>query len=194
MITMPGYSNFVCLILLSLFAIKLAAQTKQSAINKKSGYYFVETGTGLQMSGIKNEDFIPSNYSPLLKIVAGKWISPEWGFQLGYKGPYFNTISDSLKHYYTYIYGEILCDSKALLNEKKSNRFWSVLIHAGPGYFYNEYYDKPNVCGNLGIQNNFRLTQKLQANFDISSIVGWDIYQGDKDILPGISGGFVFTF
>ena len=47
---------------------------------------------------IKKEDFVGSNYSPLLNIAVGKWFAPSIALQLGYKGWYFNTISDEEKH------------------------------------------------------------------------------------------------
>ena len=54
-------------------------------------------------------------------------------------------------------------------------------MHAGAGYFYNHAYGKPNICENIGFQNNYQLTNQFQATIDISSIIGWDIYQGDED-------------
>lgn len=31
-------------------------------------------------------------------------------------------------------------------------------------------------------------------NFDIAAIIGWDIYQVDEDILPGITIGLTYNF
>ena len=146
------------------------------------------------MSGIKDEDFIPSNYSPLLNLTVGKWPGKWWGLQLGYKGLWFNTISDDIRHYYTYLYSELILDANSLLTKRDKPRFWSLILHAGPGYFYNNYYQKSNICGNLGLQNQFRLNQQLSISIDIAAIVGWDIYQGDEDILPGVSAGLIYNF
>lgn len=146
------------------------------------------------MSGIKDEDFIPSNYSPLLNLTAGKWLGKWWGLQLGYKGLWFNTISDDIRHHYTYLYTELMVDANTLITKSNKPRFWSLVLHAGPGYFYNNHYKKSNICGNLGMQNQFRINHQLSISIDIAAIVGWDIYQGDEDILPGVSGGLVYKF
>lgn len=35
-------------------------------------------------------------------------LPPEIALQIGYKGYYFNAISDNDKHYYNFLYGEVL--------------------------------------------------------------------------------------
>lgn len=145
------------------------------------------------MSGIKDEDFIPSNYSPLLNLTAGKWLGKWWGLQLGYKGLWFNTISDDIRHHYTFLYTELMVDANTLITKSNKSRLWALILHAGPGYFYNNHYMKSNICGNLGVQNQFRLNHQLSLNIDIAAIVGWDIYQGDEDILPGVSLGLSYS-
>jgi hypothetical protein len=46
----------------------------------------------------------------------------------------------------------------------------------------------------MGISNNLRISGSFQASLDVSAIVGWDIYQGNDDILPGISLGIAYLF
>ena len=154
--------------------------------------WFISADIGVQMSGIKSEDFINSNYSPLINIHAGKWLTPSFALQMGYKGWYFNTISDSIKHFYTFIYGEVIINPITLISKNKKPRTWSLFLHIGSGYFYNNEYNQPNICANFGITNNIRIIKNLLINIDISSIVGWDIYQGDADILPGLTVGITY--
>lgn len=146
------------------------------------------------MSGIKSEDFVSSNYSPLFNITVGKWFLPFVAVQIGYKGFYFNYIEDDIKHYYNYFYSEALLNINHAINPNSASKKWNLLFHTGAGYFYNHTYGKPNICANLGIQNSYLITDRLQATIDISSIIGWDIYQGDEDILPGISFGIIYRF
>lgn len=146
------------------------------------------------MSGIKDEDFISSNYSTLFNITAGKWFTPYLALQIGYKGFYFYTIADEIKHHYNYFYGEAVIDFNELVNPSRTNKNWNILLHGGPGYFYNHVYRKASFHFNLGLQNTFQLTDHLHASLDIASIVGWDIYQGDEDILPGITVGITYNF
>ena len=169
-----------------------SVQTLQSAINHDRK--FIELGLGVQMSGIKDEDFIESNYSPLLKLTAGKYIWRGIGFQAGYKGLWFNTISADVRHYYTFIYTELLLNSNAFLPERGKQRILALEFHGGPGFFYNHHYARPNVCGNLGGQLIFRVSPNLSLLVDVDAVVGWDIYQGNLDILPGVGCGFTYRF
>ncbi|MBW7856252.1 hypothetical protein FBQ84_08995 [Ignavibacteria bacterium CHB1] len=156
--------------------------------------YFISLSFGTQMSGIKDEDFVSSNYSPLVNVTAGKWYFDNLGFQVGLKGFYFYTIADDEKHHYNYVYGEAILNVNNTLNPERKNRDWDLNIHAGPGFFYNHFYDKPNFCANLGMQNNYKVADKFKASFDIAAIIGWDIYQGNTDILPGMSLGLIYQF
>lgn len=149
---------------------------------------------GAQMSGIKSEDFVSSNYSPLLNISVGKWFAPSLTLKVGYRGWYFNYINDNTKHHYGYYYGEALFNIKELINTYSKPPKWNYYLHAGAGYFYNYDYDRPNICAHLGLSNKYHLTGNLQASLNLSAIFGWDIYQGDEDILPGASLGVSYLF
>jgi hypothetical protein len=145
------------------------------------------------MSGIKSEDFVKSNYSPLLNISIGKWFASELALQFGYRGTYFYTISDNGKHYYNYFFGEAIFDISNILFKKEVSNIYKPLVHIGSGYLYNYDYGQPNVCASIGISNNFLLSKNLTLKFDVSAVMGWDIYQGDEDILPGLSIGITYS-
>ena len=160
--------------------------------NKK---WFISSGYGMQISGIKSEDFINSNVTPALLLNTGVWFSHEIALQIGYKGFYFHTISDKNKHYYNFIYGDVLLNLNRIFNFANSiEGRWSIVIHPGAGYFYNNNYNRPNVCGNIGITNSVKITEKIDLFIDISAILGWDIYQGDEDILPSCVLGLSYSF
>lgn len=169
------------------------ADGKLVQANTGNGYY-IGMSAGVQMSGIKDEDFIARNYSPMLTIYAGNWFTPLLALQLGYKGNYFNTISHGRKHFYKYFSGEAVFNLNQLLRPQSEAQKLNVLLHAGSGYFYNHDYDRPNICAHLGLSTSYRITHKLNAIFNTSFIVGWDIYQGDEDILPGTSLGLNYKF
>ncbi len=188
----------ICIIsflFLYFFPVNITAQSEENATQSHVwGDWQVTFRFGTQMSGIKDEDFIASNYAPLLNVTAGKWFSPSVALQIGYKGWYFNTISDDIKHNYGYYYGEAVLNVNSLFRHYNESGKWSLYLHAGSGYFYNHEYDRPNVCGDFGISNNYRISRMFLTSLDISAIVGWDIYQGDEDILPGISLGIAYLF
>lgn len=167
----------------------------QNLDSDKNYKWFASIDFGVQMSGIKSEDFINSNYSPLLRISGGKWLNKSIAIQAGYQGRYFNAIADTDKHFYDFYFSEVVFNAKNILLKKpKNGRFYDLLFHIGFGYFQNHYYDNSTVHGILGASNNFSLSERLKIKFDIGAIVGWDIYQGDDDILPNISLGLVYNF
>ncbi len=186
----------VLLILFSALALApepIIAQPTDSTTSKSSRLpWFITGAGGIQMSGIKNEDFISSNIAPLVDISTGKWFTPYLALQIGYRGYYFNTIADSNRHHYGFYYGEVVIDLNRLIKPTPTPGMWSLHLHAGSGYFYNYHYRQPNICASFGLVNNLRLTKHLQVFLDLSAIFGWDIYQGDEDILPGVSVGLTY--
>lgn len=133
------------LIIFVIFLNKSHAQDSSPTAEPKLTYY-ISLNVGTQMSGIKDEDFISSNYSPLFNITAGKWFTPYLALQIGYKGFYFYTIADEVKHHYNYFYGEAVINFNELVHPSRKSKFWNVLLHTGPGFFYNHNYRKPNIC------------------------------------------------
>jgi hypothetical protein len=194
-----GETKFVIPIALLLFIVcsffgSFAQDMAEIQKDKSWGPWQVSLGIGSQMSGIKDEDFVTSNIAPLLNVSVGKWFSQALAMEVGYKGWYFNTISDDDRHRYGFYYGGVILNVKSLFRNYKESCKWLIFLQARSGYFYNYYYSRPNICADLGFSNNARLTDKLMVSLDISAIVGWDIYQGDSDILPGITVGIHYLF
>jgi len=185
---------FLIYIFISLLFIQKSFAQNLSTINKTEKTYFISLNFGTQMSGIKHEDFISRNYSPLYNITIGKWFTKQFAMQIGYRGLFFYTIADDIKHHYNYLYTEVVMNLSNFVNLSRVDKNWKVLLHGGPGYFYNYLYGKPNLCLNVGIQNYYQIQEQFAININITAIIGWDIYQGNKDILPGVTLGLVWTF
>ncbi len=181
----------IILLLLSITAFSQEEMNSHGPNYQKK--WFVTTAYGVQMSGIKDEDFISKNIAPAISAGIGVWFTPEIALQLSYKGPYFNTIADDDKHPYHFFYGEVLLNIHQIINSTYRGK-WHLIAHPGAGYFYNKYYKRPNVCGNIGIMNDFQITSHFTAFVDISFVVGWDIYQGNDDILPTAVLGLTYLF
>jgi hypothetical protein len=176
---------------LSFFTITKSNDHDTLNLIESEQSWFISVNYGYQMSGLKSEDFVSSNYTPLFYVTVGKWLSPYFALQAGYKGFYFNYIKDDINHHYNFFYGEAVLNLSKAVFAERINKRWNLLLHTGVGHFY---YNKPNICANVGLQNIFQITNQIQATFDITSIIGWDIYQGDTDILPGITLGVVYLF
>jgi hypothetical protein len=187
-----AYKKFIIILLLSASVVYAWHDTE--SLLKKEYKYYISLNAGCQMSGIKREDFILSNYSPLINLTLGKWFASCLALEIGYKGYYFYYIGDNIKHHYQYYYGGAVLNIVDLLINKNNLNKWNISLHAGSGYFYNHVYNRPNICVNMGLQNNFILSNKLLVNIKVSAIMGWDIYQQNEDILPGISLGLSYLF
>lgn len=178
-----------------LLGILLLATLTYSQDNYKENTYLLSIDLGFQMSGIKSEDFVSSNYSPLYKLSTGKLLNKHIGIQIGYQGRYFNTIENSDKRFYNFYFAEGILNVKNILKMSYAkNRVYELIFHGGFGYFQNKYYNNSTIHGVLGASNNFLLADKIKLKIDIGAIIGWDIYQGNEDILPNSSIGLVYEF
>ena len=182
------------IILLWILNFKIAAQSYNGNAHTKK-QWFVSSAVGVQISGIKEEDFIRTNVAPAITVTSGFWLAPSIGFGIIYKGPYFYYIGDDDRHSYLFICSEVLFNVNEIVNGKKEikNR-WSFIVHSGPGYFYNDYLNQSQLNLNGGIINKVKLTNRLDVFMDVSFIVGWDIYQGNEDILPSAVLGVSYLF
>ncbi len=190
-------SNFFSTVLALMLIFGIVKNVKaQSSTGDTQGHtksnWFISSSMGIQMSGIKSEDFIKSNYSPLINVSIGKWFSRELAIQFGYRGKYFNAISDDVKHYYNYFYGDVIFNINDIIFSQKHS-IYKLFVHTGSGYFYNYEYGRPNICANFTLSNNLNLNDDLFLKLEISAVMGWDIYQGDEDILPSLSMGISYS-
>ncbi len=153
--------------------------------------YFFNISTGAQISGIKDEDFVFSNVSPLIDISLSKWFSDQIGFGAGYRGPYFKLITDDIIYRYDYFYADTFFNLSNIFFNNLNN---SIIFSFGPGFFYQHVYERPNVCVKFSLSYNKKINSNLSLQSGLSSIIGWDIYQGNDDILPAIHFGIVYQF
>ncbi len=178
-----------------LLSILLVSTLTYSQDNYKKNSWLVSIDFGVQMSGIKSEDFVSSNYSPVYRISSGKWLNKYIGVQIGYQGRYFNTIENSDKRFYNFYFVEGILDVKNILKiSNRKNKAHELIFHGGFGYFQNQYYENSSIYYVLGVSNNFLLTNKINLKIDVGAIIGWDIYQGNQDILPNSSIGLIYEF
>lgn len=183
--------SLILLIQGATFQLKAQDPEIQASVHERANVY-ISLSAGAQMSGIKSEDFVSNNIAPLMAVSIGKWFTPVLTLQLGYRGNYYYTITDDKKHHYNYFFGETVFNLNKLVSPKKQLNRFNILFHVGSGYFYNHYYDSPNICAHFGLSGDYKLTDRLNTFINISAIMGWDIYQGDEDILPGILFGLSY--
>ena len=190
---MKSYHYKVVLIVLYWLQgyVVIAQSHERNSLPRSGKQWYVSSAVGVQISGIKREDLIVTNLAPAITVSSVFWLNPSIGMGMTYKGPYFNYIGDDDRHSYSFIAAEgSLNVNEIVYKEKEMKNGWSCILHAGAGFFNNYYYGQSNVNMNGGIINAMKLTNRIDFFIDVSFIVGWDIYQGDEDILPSAVLGF----
>ena len=169
-----------------------ASEIKSQNVYISDTLYF-NISTGIQMSGIKKEDFVMHNYAPYVSAGIGRKFSSEIAVEFGYDGFYFNTIANDDRREYSFLFGKVRLDLMKILS---ISNFGQVGLsgYLGSGYFYNHYYQRPNVCATFGLMYNNLFLGKWQISCGLSSILGWDIYQNNEDILPRMEVGLTYKF
>lgn len=174
------------------FMLILESLFSQGIQVKNSNMWFINASSGIQMSGIKDEDFIKRNFTPVLSVGIGKWFAPTLALQVGYQGFYFNTIDKDSHWHYDFYYGEAIVNINGFFSLETQRKFQYQLA-AGTGYFYNYQYNRPNILAKLGINIVYKLNEHLELFFKTQALMGWDIYQNNEDILPSIVIGPVYN-
>lgn len=176
-----------------IFVLAFGTVFSQDSDQIKKKWFF-SGGGGIQISGYKKVDFVRENVAPSFLISTGIWLSPSIAIQANYKGYYFHTISDKDKHHFYFFFVEAKANFKKLFWPKSKEYKLLILPHFGAGYFYNQYYKEPNFCSNIGLSTSQKIYSNFDIFLDISAVIGWDIYQGDEDILPTVIVGLNYNF
>lgn len=175
----------VSIFILSLCSSKqLNAQTLEK-IDKHS--FFIDLYGGTQVSGIRKMDYIASNFAPYFQVGIGKWIVPCLALSINYDGPYFHLLGHKDKHYYHYINGELIANFSNFL--KIDSKYFNLYGIVGSGLFINKFKNQNNICAVLGLVNEFILNEGWSIKIKSTTIMGWDIYQGDEDAVTNYSIG-----
>jgi hypothetical protein len=149
------------------------------------GGNFIGLEIGAQLSGIRKEDFVSNNISPRVNIYIGKELNSVLSIQGGYEGFYFNTIANSDRRCYNYY--NLKLQHLLFLSRTNSNN--QIGFQIGGGLFDNNHYNRPNLVGDVGLVGLIAVQNKTQLIFRINSILGWDLYQGDEDIINAFTLG-----
>ncbi len=190
---MKKYIISTFLLLFTFTSDIMLAQSSGGVNIDKKKTTFVDLYLGTQVSGIRKEDYVASNFAPFFQFSIGNWFTPYLALAVSYQGPYFNYIGDNVKHNYLYIDGAAIFDVNRLI-DKEYNGLWSISLVGGSGYFHNYVYGRPNICATAGIIAELKLKNNFSLKCKLSNIMGWDIYQGDEDILTSISIGGSMRF
>jgi hypothetical protein len=175
------------LLFISAFTISTSAQnTNNNSTHKKENLYF-DAFIGTQVSGIRSEDYVTSNFAPYFQVSVGKILSDKFSVNINFQGPYFNFIGDDYKHNYQFLGSDLLLDLFKAFNKSYCGN-WNLYLFAGPGLLFNNYINKTNFCISGGLITEYRY-KTIGFKFKVSAIAGFKIYQHDRDALTNTSIG-----
>lgn len=178
---------FLATALTSITSAQNTSITSTITSTYKRGAFFLDAYIGTQVSGIRKEDYVSSNFAPYFQVSIGKVITQNISLNINFQGPYFNFIGDNNKHSYQFLGSDLIVCMNRLFNTKYSGN-WYLYLFAGPGILFNNYLNKTNLCFNGGLINEYRY-KSIGIKLKISAIGGYKIYQHDKDALTNISIG-----
>jgi hypothetical protein len=175
----------IILLISIIFKTKLFSQGLFGVV----GNNYFGGSIGFQMSGIRKEDFVSNNLGPNANFFIGKNLNDYFAVQAEIGGGYFRVIADNEKRYFSNI--NLRMERKLLQLKFKEPNFRSIRLAAqvGGGLFYNAFYRQPNFFGDLGVLCSCQINNKSWLIFQLNSIMGWDLYQGDSDIINGLNIG-----
>jgi hypothetical protein len=141
---------------------------------------------GIQLSGMKPEDFTKKNFTFYNNISITKNITSKYGIYVSLMGYSFSTISDYKKQNYIFV--------NSGLNYKIGSRF---RIEAGSGILNNSTYNTATVCLSYNLKFIIMETKFIDFLIYQGAIGGFRIYQTpphEKDILPNLGLTFSIKF
>jgi hypothetical protein len=170
------FLSIILPILLSFFP-----RTSTGQINPN--YLEFQVTNGIQLSGMKPEDFTKGNFTFYNNISIGKEITSNYGIHVGLTGYSFSTIADFIRQNYLFV--------NVGLSYKIGSRF---RIEAGTGILNNLTYNTATVCLNYNLKFMILETKFIDFLITQGAIGGFRIYQTppiEKDILPNL--GLTFS-
>jgi hypothetical protein len=176
------------ILILTSFCLTSYSLSGQVLLGVKGGN-FIGLEIGAQLSGIRKEDFVSNNISPRVNIYIGKELNSVLSIQVGYEGFYFNTIANRDRRYYNYY--NLKLQHLLFLPRTNSTKNSKNLIgfQIGGGLFDNKYYKRPSFVADVGLVGLIALQNKSKLIFRINSILGWDLYQSDEDMISAFTLG-----
>ena len=152
--------------------------------------WFVGAGAGINLV---TDDQYENGGGFSLDLYVGKWITPVVGLRVGYTGTNLKVWSDAVtsaspastydsdegayerKTGYMYLHGDVMFDLANLFLGYKEKRFWSPIGYAHAGWlreYCGDYpYEGNDPAFGLGLLNNFRLCDRLNATIDVRGTI-----------------------
>ena len=104
-------------------------------------------------------------------LFIGKWVTPALGLRAKFEGIWGKQVNTEKNHpLYNMLHGhvDLLVNASNLFCGYNPNRVWNFIPYAGVGAIHNFDSKKDNFTLNLGLLNNFRISDRWQVFADLS--------------------------
>lgn len=167
--------------------------------NKFFDNWFISVGAGgvLNFDDHNKQGKLKDNLSPNFGINIGKWFSPNIGTRVGIKGAEMRGLTQNgahstgklfeggqglthSKYNYLHYHGDVLFNLSNILAGYREDRFYNIIPYAGLGYMVIK--DEPKakeMSANIGINNEFRLSNAFSLNLDVRGVAVHDRTDGE---------------
>jgi outer membrane protein OmpA-like peptidoglycan-associated protein len=189
---------------LSFFCIALAQESQKDEL-KTAGFktafvrnsigsnWFVHLGGGVQT--------ITDRVTFLPTASVGKWVNPYGGFRLkGQGGSLSKSESNGENHYYN-IHLDAMWNIANYWGAYSPQKLLNLTPYIGMGY--GRHFNSQDIIAdallvNGGFQLGFRLSKRIQLDFDLGITVAPDYFDGvikgaQNDVIVALSGGLTFN-
>lgn len=168
--------------------------------------WFIGVSGGVNVfNGVRNGDAdLTDRIDPTINAFIGKWHTPGFGWRIVYNGISYKTYAsdyDDSRDFYNF-HGDAMFNLSNLFCGYNPTRVWNCIPYIGVGYWCNSgCYDRKTIAGNLGLLNNFRLSDHWGINFELAAIFAPQDFDGvydwsvnGQDKLLSASLGLTYNF
>ena len=171
------------IVLSAVLAFQLSAQnlnpikSRSVATNTFWANWFISAGgqynaayTSQEVSEVKFNPFRPTRGEFGFHVAIGKWFTPSIGLRTQWEGLWNkNVVNPNFPPSYTYfnLHEDLLLNLSNLFCGYNPRRVWNFIPWAGIGFMRNMTYNINEMSYNMGLTNQFRLTDRLYAYFDL---------------------------
>ena len=162
--------------------------------NKFLDNWFVDLGAGINTTWDISHGGLETG-GLAVQVDLGKWLTPEYGVRLGWRG-LKNSVNDT-DDCFNFFKGDFLLNFSNLVAGYKELRTWDLIPFIGAGVMLDDIAEQ-EYGAELGLINNFRLSNNFDINLELGGIIGYAQRYGDYDgryvTFPYATLGLVYNF
>ena len=164
------------MLLTASFSANAQEANEDLLIGPAGNNWFIGVGGGVNAMYDQAQFSTPKNLA--INVNLGKWFTPAIGFRAGYLGMKdqnvfkTNWFAGDNQFGYNVAHLDALWNIANTVNYKES-RVWNPILYVRGGYIFTKYNNEhpQGIGGGLGLDNRFRLGNRVSLSLDVSALV-----------------------